>query len=248
MHRLHAAIVASAHPTDVSTHDRRQQGALVREVLVKRADGNAGPVGNLDRRGLIESAGEQNLNGCFENSVDGCRANVAAAAFSWGPARRFDSVSYANSPALQICARYPACAHFEYRFHLALTLVGLLLSGQSLACEPPIGFVNPPRPDIAPLEELLGHTEQIDIARSLAAVIQAGSRPLSEGIRPTRRPARRQRHFQSDGARLWHGGCAQTRLPHRWHPSPSKRCCTVKRTARASDFRYVVWNYTSPEL
>jgi hypothetical protein len=75
----------------------------------------------------------------------------------------------------------------ECRFHFALTLAGLLLGGQSLACEPPVGFVNPPRPDIAPLEELLGHTEQIDIARSLAVVMRAGAnRPLSEGIRPTR--------------------------------------------------------------
>ena len=49
---------------------------------------------------------------------------------------------------------------FEYRFHFALTLVGVLLAGQSLACEPPPGFVNPPRPEIAPLDELLGHTEQ----------------------------------------------------------------------------------------
>jgi hypothetical protein len=74
---------------------------------------------------------------------------------------------------------------FEHRFHFALTLVGLLLSGQSLPCEPPAGFVNPPRPDIASLEELLTHTEEIEIARSLADVVQAGNRPLSQGIRPT---------------------------------------------------------------
>src|SRR5262245_28881437 len=72
----------------------------------------------------------------------------------------------------------------KYRLHVALTL-GLLISARSVACEPPIGFVNPPRPDIAPLGELLSHTEQIDVARSLADVIKAGSRPLSAGIRPT---------------------------------------------------------------
>jgi hypothetical protein len=32
---------------------------------------------------------------------------------------------------------------------------------------------------------LLSHTEEIDIARPLAVVIQAGNRPLQEGIRPT---------------------------------------------------------------
>ena len=41
---------------------------------------------------------------------------------------------------------------FKYRFHIAPALAGLLLGGPSLACEPPVGFVNPPRPDIAPLE------------------------------------------------------------------------------------------------
>src|SRR5687768_5182049 len=78
--------------------------------------------------------------------------------------------------------KIPRMRAYEYRVRSALTLVGLLLGAQSLACEPPVGFVNPALPDIAPLEELLAHTEQIDIARSLAAVMQAGRRPLSEGI------------------------------------------------------------------
>ena len=47
--------------------------------------------------------------------------------------------------------KIPRMRTFEYRFHFAMTL-GLLLSGQSQACEPPPGFVNPTRPEIAPLE------------------------------------------------------------------------------------------------
>lgn len=136
---------------------------------------------------------------------------------------------------------------FEYRFHFAPTLLGLLLSGQCLSCEPPIGFVNPPRPDIAPLEELLSHTEQIDIARSLEAVIQAGSRPLSEGIRPTRgRPGvsgtfnLTSKGFGTEGARrlvcLTDGSIAIEEVLLREADSKSRR------------FRYVVWNYTSPEF
>jgi len=135
----------------------------------------------------------------------------------------------------------------EYRFHFAPTLVGLLLSGQSLACEPPVGFVNPPRPDIAPLEELLAHTEQIDIARSLAAVVQAGAnRPLSEGIRPTRDLPGVSGTFNltsggfgTVGARrlvcLTDGSLAVEEVLHREVLSESRR------------FRYVVWNYTSPK-
>jgi len=136
---------------------------------------------------------------------------------------------------------------FEYRFSLAPALVGLLLSGQSLACEPPVGFVNPPRPDIAPLEELLGHTEEIDIARSLAVVTQAGNRPLSEGIRPTRDLPGvsgtfhlTSGSFGTVGARrlvcLTDGSIAVEEVLHREEHSEGRR------------FRYVVWNYTSPKF
>jgi hypothetical protein len=136
---------------------------------------------------------------------------------------------------------------YEHRFHFALTLAGLLLSGQSLACEPPVGFVDPPRPDIAPLEELLAHTEQIDIARSLAAVVQAGNRPLSAGIRPTRDLPGVSGTFNltkggygTAGARrlvcLTDGSIAVEEVLHREAHSEGQR------------FRYVVWNYTSPKF
>jgi hypothetical protein len=136
---------------------------------------------------------------------------------------------------------------FEYRFHFALTLAGVLFGGQSLACEPPAGFVNPPRPDIAPLEELLGHTEQIDIARSLAVLMQAPSRPLSEGIRPTRDLPGVSGTFNltsggygTPGARrlvcLTDGSIAVEEVLHSEVRSESQR------------FRYVVWNYTSPKF
>ena len=136
---------------------------------------------------------------------------------------------------------------FEHRIHLALTLAGLLLGGQGLACEPPVGFVNPPRPEIAPLEELLAHTEQIEIARSLAAVIQAGNRPLSEGIRPTGDMPGvsgtfnlTSQGFGTPGARrlvcLTDGSIALEEVLDREVHDESRR------------FRYVVWNYTSPRF
>ena len=135
---------------------------------------------------------------------------------------------------------------FEYRFCFKLALVGVLLHGQSLACEPPAGFVNPPRPEIAPLEELLARTEQIVIARSLAAVAQRPSRPLSEGIRPTKDLPGVSGTFRlSDGpygtvgARrlvcLTDGSIAVEEVLHTESNSEGRR------------FRYVVWNYTSPK-
>jgi len=129
---------------------------------------------------------------------------------------------------------------YEYRFRSALTLAALLLGSQGMACEPPVGFVNPPRPDIAPLEQLLKHTEQIEIARSLAAVMQAGNRPLSQGIRPTRDLPGVSGSFGTPGARrlvcLTDGSIAIEEVLHREADSESQR------------FRYVVWNYTSPKF
>jgi hypothetical protein len=136
---------------------------------------------------------------------------------------------------------------FEYRFHFALTLVGLLLSGQSLACEPPVGFVNPPRPDIAPLEELLGHTEQIDIARSLAAVVAAGNRPLSEGIRPTRDLPGVSGTFNLTSARF--GTVGARRLVCKTDGSLAvEEVLHSEVHSESRRFRYVVWNYTSPRF
>ena len=136
---------------------------------------------------------------------------------------------------------------FKHRYHIAPAFAGLLLGSTSLACEPPVGFVNPPRPDIAPLEQLVGHTEQIDIARSLAAVMQAGNRPLSEGIRPTRDLPGvsgtfnlTRAGFGTVGARrlvcLTDGSIAIEEVLHREAHSDNQR------------FRYVVWNYTSPKF
>lgn len=136
---------------------------------------------------------------------------------------------------------------FEHRLRFALTLAGMLLAGPSLACQPPIGFVNPPLPDIAPLEELLAHTEQIDIARSLADVTRAGNRPLSEGIRPTRDLPGVSGTFNlttggfgTVGARrlvcLTDGSIAIEGVLHRETHDERRR------------FRYVVWNYTSPKF
>src|SRR5687767_12439024 len=67
---------------------------------------------------------------------------------------------------------------YPYLFHLVMAVADVQLSGQSAACEPPPGFVKPPRPEIAPLEDLLSLTEVKEIARPLSAVMQAANRPL----------------------------------------------------------------------
>jgi hypothetical protein len=134
---------------------------------------------------------------------------------------------------------------FEYRFHFALALASVLSSGPSLGCEPPAGFVNPPRPDIAPLDALLSHTEEKDIAQSLAAVTQAASRTLRidatkdlPGVTGTFR--------LSDGP---YGSVGARRLVCKTDGSISVE--EVLLTESGEDFRrfrYVVWNYTSSKF
>lgn len=133
---------------------------------------------------------------------------------------------------------------FEYRFPIALTLVGVLLSGRGLACEPPPGFVNPPRPEIAPLEELMSHTEEKEIAKPLAAVMQATNRPLR--IDATKDLAGVTGTFRlSDGP---YGTVGARRLVCKTDGTIAVE--EVLRTESNGDgslFRYVVWNYTGPK-
>jgi hypothetical protein len=132
-----------------------------------------------------------------------------------------------------------------HRFRFALALLGVLLPGQVLACEKPAGFVDPPRPNVAPLADLLSRTEELDVARPFAA--PPLNRPLEEAIRP---------------ANDLPGVAGTLRLSAQGYGGVGSRrlvCLTDGSTAveevlltEASDgrrlFRYVVWNYTSPRF
>jgi hypothetical protein len=136
---------------------------------------------------------------------------------------------------------------YEYRFGFALALFGAMLGGQAQACEPPAGFVNPPLPDIAPLEGLLARTEENVIARSFAELAKVPSRPLSEGIRPTKDLP---------------GVSGTFNLTSKGYGTPGARrlvCLTdgnfsveevllSEATSERSQFRYVVWNYSNPRF
>lgn len=136
---------------------------------------------------------------------------------------------------------------FRNLLFTALPLVGVLLFRPGLACELPAGFVAPPRPDIASLDELLDHTEESVIARSMADLARIPSRPLSEGIRPTKDLP---------------GVSGTVNLTTGSYGKPGARrlvCLTdgsitveeVLLTESNSDgqrFRYVVWGYTSPKF
>jgi len=134
---------------------------------------------------------------------------------------------------------------FEYRFHLALTLLGTTLAGQTPACEPPAGFVNPPRPEIAPLDGLLSHTEERDIALPLSVVIRNANRPLR--IDATKDLPGVSGTFRlSNGP---YGSVGARRLVCLTDGSTSvEEVLLVESNADSSRFRYVVWNHTNPKF
>lgn len=134
---------------------------------------------------------------------------------------------------------------FEYRFQFALTLVCMMLAGQSAACEPPAGFVSPPRPDIAPLEGLLSHTEERDIALPLAVVMQNANRPLR--IDPTKDLPGVSGTFRlSNGP---YGSVGARRLVCLTDGSTSvEEVLLAESNGGSSRFRYVVWNHTNPKF
>jgi len=133
----------------------------------------------------------------------------------------------------------------EHRDGIVILLAGLSVAGAASACEPPAGFVNPPRPDIAPLEDLLRVTEEKTIDQPLADVLKAANRPLRidaprdlAGVAGTYRLS--QGPYGTVGAR---------RLVCKTDGSISvEEVLLTESNDAGSRFRYVVWNYTSPKF
>jgi len=135
----------------------------------------------------------------------------------------------------------------KHRFHIALVLAAALLQGQSLACQPPVGFVNPSRPEIAPLEELLSHTERKIVSQPLAEVMRGAARPLEEAIRPTKDLPGVSGTFRlSDGP---YGTVGARRLVCLTDGSIAvEEVLLTESTGGTNRFRYVVWGYTNPKF
>lgn len=131
----------------------------------------------------------------------------------------------------------------EHRGSLALTLLGL--AGPALPCEPPAGFVNPARPEIAPLAGLLSVTEQKVINQSLADVMRAANRPLR--IDATKDLAGVSGTYRlSEGP---YGTVGARRLVCKTDGSIAvEEVLLTESNVAGSRFQYVVWNYTSPKF
>jgi hypothetical protein len=116
-------------------------------------------------------------------------------------------------------------------------------TGTAQPCVPPPGFVDTPHPEVARLEELVSHIEEITIDRPLAAVLELNSKtPLrinrSGGLPGVTGVHRlNQGPFQAGARRLvclTDGGTASEEVLV-WEQNPG-----------VTRHRYLVWNYTSP--
>jgi hypothetical protein len=114
------------------------------------------------------------------------------------------------------------------------------------ACTPPSNFRDAPHPAIAPAEQLVSHTEEIVISRSLSVVSAAMNKPLDKTIRKSDSlPGVSGDYmltkgvFGSPGSKhivcLTDGGSTEEEALER-EDSPT-----------ASHFRYIVWNYSTPK-
>jgi hypothetical protein len=130
---------------------------------------------------------------------------------------------------------------------LALFSVAGFAAPALAACDPPRGWVDVPHPEVAPLDQLVSHSEDIVIARPLASVVKSmDAMDLHHTIKPTSAlpgvegtylltkqfakfgaPGSRQFDCLSDGSTLEEQSLLRTATPHE------------------SRFRYVVWNYTT---
>jgi hypothetical protein len=126
-----------------------------------------------------------------------------------------------------------------------LVVIGAMEPPAVLAqtCHPPPEFVDTPHPEIAPLEELVTHTEEVTIERPLAVVRDLASKTPMVINRSGGLPGVAGVHrlnpgpFQAGARRLvclTDGGAASEEVLV-WEQTPDK-----------GQHRYMVWNYTSP--
>lgn len=130
-----------------------------------------------------------------------------------------------------------------FRYAAASLLFATLAHAES--CAPPPGFVDVPHPDIAPVEELVSHTEQVVENHPLQVVIDRGEKkPLKDAIKKSAalpgvagtyaltpddfgQPGSRRLVCLTDGS------------------TTEEQVLDNERTETMARFRYVVWNYTT---
>lgn len=120
----------------------------------------------------------------------------------------------------------------------------VLAAAAVAACVPPPGFVNLPPPTPAPLEQLVARTEEVVIARPLAVVKQADAVPLEQAVQSG---GDLPRVVGTHNLTPSFDGPGSRRLVCLSDGSTLQEQVLIRETApKATRFRYIVWNYTSP--
>lgn len=118
------------------------------------------------------------------------------------------------------------------------------LSAQT--CAPVPRFVDAPHPGIAPAEQLVAHTEEITIDRPLSMVLSAVDKPIKDTIKKTDSlPTVTGDYMLTKGEFGSTGSRRLTCLSD--NTSVEEEVLESERDEKASRFRYVVWNYTTPK-
>jgi hypothetical protein len=130
------------------------------------------------------------------------------------------------------------------RFLLLLISTNTAIDGIAQTCVPPSGFIDIPHPAITSAEELVSHTEEITIDRSLDKVLDDAKKPLKDTIHKTSSlPSVSGDHMLTQGTFGTPGSRRLTCLTD--GSTLEEEVLQREQTANSFHFRYVVWNYTS---
>ena len=133
---------------------------------------------------------------------------------------------------------------------LILTVTVTLMTGAAWgavpsACAPPSGFKDTPHPAIAPIDQLVSHTEEVIVNRSLDEVLAEGDRtPLNQAIRKSNSLPGVSGTYELTTAGF--GKLGSRRLVCLTDGSTTEEeVLEHNRDKNSAQFRYVVWNYTT---
>ena len=128
---------------------------------------------------------------------------------------------------------------------VALALACIVRVGASQDCPLPQGFKDTPHPEVAPVEQLVSHTEEIVVAKPLDRVLSESQQtPLKQAIKESDSlPGVAGEHLLTGGA---FGQAGSRRLVCLTDGTSTEEQVLLQNQSKAhAEFRYVVWNYTT---
>ena len=127
----------------------------------------------------------------------------------------------------------------------ALALACIVRVGAGQDCALPQGFKDTPHPEVAPVEQLVSHTEEIVVAKPIDRVLsQSQQTPLKQAIKKSDSlPGVAGEHLLTGGA---FGQAGSRRLVCLTDGTSTEEQVLLRNQSKThAEFRYVVWNYTT---